>query len=140
MQSLVGQSFGAVYYAMIRPAFILVVSPIVASAIGGCGGMCPTVAGSGIQVEVRDRQTGAYLATVPRGVVREGTYQDSLRVAADLPAGVTMLIGAFDRPGRYVVQIEADGYLPWDTAGVDVDEGDCGVGTASFIAALEAVP
>jgi hypothetical protein len=124
---------------MIRPAFIILVSPIVASALNGCGA-CPTVAGSGVQVEVRDRQTGAYLATVPRGLVRDGNYQDSLRVAGDLPPQVTRLIGAFDRPGQYVVQIEADGYLPWDTAGVNVNQGDCGVGVASFIAALEAVP
>lgn len=96
-------------------------------------------AGSGVVVEVMDRETGQHLTTVPRGVAREGRYQDSLRAASEVHQ-VTSLIGARDRPGRYVVQIEADGYVPWDTAGVQVGEDQCGVGTASFTAALLAAP
>ena len=123
---------------MIRRALILLAPPIVAAALNGCGA-CPLGAGSGVVVEVIDRATGQYLAVVPRGVAWEGGYQDSLRAADDVPQ-VTTLIGVVDRPGRYVVQIEANGYLPWDTAGVQVGEDQCGVGTASFTAALLAAP
>lgn len=123
---------------MIRHALILLAPPIVAAAISGCGA-CPLSVGSGVVVEVMDQGTGQYLAVVPRGVAREGGYQDSLRAAGEVPQ-VTRLIGALDRPGRYVVQIEADGYVPWDTAGVQVGEDQCGVGTASFTAALLAAP
>jgi hypothetical protein len=121
-------------------SLLFLLAPALGTAtLSGCEG-CPTIAGSGIQVEVRDRQTGAYLATTPRGVAWEGTYQDSLRAPGNLPPEVTSLIGAVDRPGRYVVEIEADGYQPWDTAGVQVGEDHCGVGTASFTAALLAAP
>jgi hypothetical protein len=49
-------------------------------------------------------------------------------------------MGAQERAGRYVVQIEADGYLPWDTVGVRVGEDDCHVRTATFTAALDSAP
>jgi hypothetical protein len=97
----------------------------------------------GVEVEVRDRITGQFLTTPPRGVVREGTYQDSLKVSGfteDVPPRVRTLMGAQERAGRYVVQIEADGYLPWDTVGVRVGEDDCHVRTATFTAALDSAP
>ena len=123
---------------MIRRGLLILAPPLVAAALSGCGA-CPLSAGSGVVVEVMDRETGQYLGVAPRGVALEGGYQDSLRAAGEVPQ-VTRLIGALDRPGRYVVEIEADGYVPWDTAGVQVGEDQCGVGTASFTAALLAAP
>jgi hypothetical protein len=97
----------------------------------------------GVEVEVRDRVTGELLTTAPRGVAREGAFQDSLRVGAttlENPPRVMTLIGADERTGRYVVQVEADGYQAWDTAGIQVTPNECHVRTARFTAALDPVP
>jgi hypothetical protein len=97
----------------------------------------------GVEAEVKDRLTNEYLTVTPRGVVREGTYQDSLRDGGqtlDVPPRTISLIGADERPGRYVVQLEAEGYQPWDTAGVEARESDCHVRTASFTAAMDPAP
>jgi hypothetical protein len=104
--------------------------------LAGCDmGACTLNIVSGVAVEVRDRVTNEYLTVTPRGVAREGIYQDSLRAGEP-----SSLSGADERPGRYVVQVAADGYLPWDTAGVQVREGGCHVRTATFTAALMPVP
>jgi hypothetical protein len=100
---------------------------------------CTLNIAAGVEVEVRDRTTDQFLTTPPRGVVREGTFQDSLEVSGfteDVPPRVRTLIGAEERTGRYVVHIEAEGYLPWDTVGVRVGRDDCHVQTARFTAAL----
>jgi hypothetical protein len=46
------------------------------------------------------------------------------------------LAGADERGGIYSVHLEADGYQPWDTAGVRVTEGDCHVSTGRFTAEM----
>jgi hypothetical protein len=97
----------------------------------------------GVEVEVRDRLTEEYLATTPRGVAREGPYEDSLQiwsVTADVPPRVFSLAGATERGGTYSVHLEAEGYESWDTAGVRVSEGDCGVRTERFTADLQPTP
>lgn len=112
--------------------------------LSGCdAGACTLNIEPGVEIAVRDGVSGEYLTVSPRGVVREGTYEDSLEVSGftdDVPPRVRTLMGAQERPGRYVVQIAADGYLPWDTAGVRVNEGDCHVQTARFSAELEPGP
>jgi hypothetical protein len=92
----------------------------------------------GIQVEVRDRASNQFLTTAARGVAREGSFEDSLQVSGwstDVPPRVTRLDG-WVGVGRYTVHLAAEGYQPWDTAGVRVNEGDCGVVTTSFTAEL----
>lgn len=96
-----------------------------------------------VEVEVRDRVSSELLTTTPRGVVREGAFQDSLRVGGttfENPPRVVTLIGADERTGRYVVQVVADGYQAWDTTGVQVTADECHVRTARFTAALDPVP
>jgi hypothetical protein len=118
--------------------------PVIAAALSGCdAGICTTSVEPGVEVEVRDAVTGQYLIPNPRGVVQEGTFQDSLEAwsyTADVPPRIISLSGAHERPGRYVIQIEAEGYLPWDTARVRVEDGDCHVQTVRFIAALQPAP
>lgn len=125
-----------------RADLLLLYLPVL--PLAGCDvGACTLNIVPGVEVEVKDRLTSEYLTTAPRGVVREGTYQDSLREAGytlDVPPRTISLIGADERPGRYVVQIEAEGYQPWDTAGVRVNEGDCHVQTARFTAAMDPAP
>lgn len=122
-----------------RVAFCVLSLPVLGCDVGACTlNIVPAV-----EVDVKDGVTSEFLTTTPRGVVREGTFEDSLEVSGyttDVPPRVRTLIGADERPGRYVVQIEADGYLPWDTAGVRVSEDDCHVRTATFTAALDPAP
>ena len=55
--------------------------------------------------------------------------------------GVTdHLGGADERPGTYSVSLEADGWQPWDTAGIVVRSDGCHVQTASFTAELRPTP
>jgi hypothetical protein len=96
-----------------------------------------------VEIEVRDLVTNNFLLITPRGVAREGSFQDSLRVGSttvENPPRVVSLMGADERTGRYTVQIEADGYRPWDTAGVQVTADACHVQTERFTAALEPMP
>jgi hypothetical protein len=109
--------------------------------MGACmdAGICTLSIEPAVEVEVRDQTTDQFLSTAPRGVVREGAYQDSLTVSgftSDVPPRVRTLIAAGERAGTYTVHLEADGYQPWDTARVRVGEGDCHVHTARFTAAL----
>jgi hypothetical protein len=110
--------------------------------LAGCmenGGTCTLSVEPAVEVEVRDGATQEFLATTPRGIAQEGTYQDSLQVwtmTADVPPRVATLAGASERAGTYSVHLEADGYQPWDTAGVRVTEGDCHVRTVRFTAEM----
>ncbi|MDQ3223163.1 MAG: hypothetical protein M3Q75_06800, partial [Gemmatimonadota bacterium] len=93
--------------------------------------------------EPERRVTNDFLTTTPRGVVREATFQDSLRIGSttfENPPRVVSLVGADERTGRYVVQVKADGYQPWDTAGIQVTADACHVQTVRFTAALEPAP
>ena len=96
-----------------------------------------------VEVTVRDAATQSYLVVVPRGVVRDGAFQDSLRVAGttfDEPPRVATLAAADERRGIYTVQLEAEGYQPWDTSGVAVSHDGCHVITANLAAFLEVAP
>jgi hypothetical protein len=58
----------------------------------------------------------------------------------DDPPLVVTMIGADERAGTYIVQLEAVGYQPWDTSGIRVTGNECHVRTASLTADLEPVP
>jgi hypothetical protein len=113
-----------------------------ALSVAGClenGGICTTSVEPAVEVEVRDAATGAPLTITPRGVAREGTYEDSLRIwsmTADVPQRVISLAGASERAGTYSIHVEAEGYRAWDTAGVRVTQDECHVRTARFTAEM----
>ena len=63
----------------------------------------------GIQAEVRDAGSEAFVAGPVHGVVRDGAFEDSLQVVSSAgadPAIPTVLAGAAERPGTYVVHVE----------------------------------
>ena len=110
-----------------------------AATVTSCDDGCTLELRWGIAAEVRDAATGGLLASLPRGVARDGIYEDSLHAPGD-PSSPAALVGAEERPGTYQVQIEALGYAPWDTAGIKVGHDGCHVETASFTARLTAAP
>jgi len=110
----------------------------------GCSepGACTLEIRHGVQGEVRDAVTGDYVAEVIHGSVRDGSFEDSLRVVAWIgtdPAVPTTLGGADERAGTYAVHLEGAAYEVWDTAGVQVSRDECHVLTESFTARLTPV-
>lgn len=95
-----------------------------------------------VVVEIRDARTGAAIAAGARGAVRDGLYLDSLRPYASsgtFPDGLYSRRAADERPGTYVVEVQHLGYRPWMATGVQVDRGECHVGTRTLRAALEPI-
>ncbi|MFL5447159.1 MAG: hypothetical protein ACJ8A6_11775 [Gemmatimonadales bacterium] len=92
-----------------------------------------------VQVEVRDAVSDDYIAGVVHGAVRDGSFEDSLRVVGWTgtdPGVTTTLGGADERPGTYAVHLKGAEYQAWDTARVQVSRDECHVQTVSFTARL----
>jgi hypothetical protein len=64
------------------------------------GFVCTDESLPAVEVEVRDAVSGEHLSVTPRGVVRDGAFEGSLRVGAD------------ERAGTYIVQLEARDISP----------------------------
>jgi hypothetical protein len=120
------------------PLFRALAATGLAATVTSCDDGCTLELRWGISAEVRDAATGGLLTSLPRGVARDGIYEDSLHA----PGGpsTAVLVGAEERPGTYEVRIEAHGYAAWDTAGVEVGHDGCHVETASFTARLATAP
>jgi hypothetical protein len=119
-------------------------------ALPGCElpfapGGCSASVEPGIVVEIRDARSGAPLAGLASGMVRDGAYSDSLRPAAfsdpaDPVGSMTSRQAAPERPGRYAIEVQRAGYRPWTRTGVRVSRGACHVETARLRADLEPLP
>jgi hypothetical protein len=101
--------------------------------------ICTDESRPAIVVEIRNRVSDEYLSVVPKGVVRDGAFEDSLVTAGETleATRVATMSAAHERAGTYLVQLEADGYLPWDTSNVRVFADECHVITEEFIARLQ---
>lgn len=111
----------------------------------GCDGLgpvdCPAVISLGVEVEIRDATTDAFIAHRATGFVTEGSFRDSLRLIGSLRVGEeivgTRKGGADERAGTYAVEITAPGYAPWVRSGIRVRDGECGVRTVRLVARLQ---
>jgi len=94
----------------------------------------------GIEVEVVDARSGAYVARGAGGTVRDGAFVGVMGPARGrgVPPADTLisLQGAYERTGTYTVTIERDGYQPWQRAGVVVTRNVCHVNTELLVARL----
>jgi hypothetical protein len=69
--------------------------------------------------------------------VEDGAFADSLPIIGYDAAMVPRVLGAAgERPGTYSVRIERAGYEAWDTSGVSVRAGECGVIPVQLVAHL----
>ena len=114
-------------------------------SLWGCSDpdVCTEEVRRAVEVEVRDAESDGYIADLTRGVVRDGAFEDSLRLVGWIggdPALGTVLGGADERPGIYSVSLEAEGWKPWDTSGVVVASDACHVSTATLTARLQRAP
>lgn len=111
--------------------------------LAGCdvvGTYCPAVVRPA--VEVRAVAVGPDTLTVDQavGVLRDGTYTDTMRVNALGPEGDTLQFsGAMGRAGTYDVRVEHPGFAPWTRSGIDVNEGECSVHTPERTARLSPI-
>ncbi len=83
---------------------------------GASGVVCTTIAEAGLSVRVSDARTGSAVcdATV---TATEAGYSETL-----LPLDCRYL-GAYERPGTYVVSVTAAGFVPKAVTGVRVSMG-----------------
>lgn len=106
-----------------------------AVALGGCQDAitaCELAGRAGVVIEVTDAATGAPVGDGLRGVATEGAYSETLIDAA------SGLMGLHERPGSYAIRIEREGYLPWDSTGIEVRQaGACHVATTILSIPLE---
>ena len=99
-------------------------------------GVCTDQLVYGIEVTVRDSTTGELLGVDPTGVLRDGSYRETME-----PAGTSRLWGAPERPGTYDVEITAQGYRTWNRQGVEVEmeRSGCHVETVELEARMVAL-
>jgi hypothetical protein len=103
-------------------------------------GICTEDVRPAVEVEIREAGTEQFLAGLARGILRDGTFEDSLRifgVQGSDPAEVTSLAGADERTGTYELHVVALGYASFDTAGIVVGFDGCHVETAKLTIRLE---
>lgn len=112
------------------------------TGVTGCGFLvdCDTGIAPAVIVQIRDAVTGAPAAAGARGIVRDGTYSDSLYLYQFHEGVPSSLAGADERPGTYTVTLEKSGYETWTASGIRVADSNCHVQTVSLTAELTPAP
>ena len=99
----------------------------------GVGGACTLEPEFGIHVSVLDSVAGTVINSGKVTVVaRDGVYVDSMSVVGN--SHPILLVG--ERPGTYDLEVNAEGYAPWDKRGVKVSRGECHVKRVDVVARL----
>lgn len=90
-----------------------------------------------ITVTVSDAQTGTPLkATI---IVKDGNFQEELKLRGVTAAGQIIYGGAFERLGVYTVITSRDGYETFVIEEVKVDQDECHVITRNIKVALKPI-
>lgn len=116
--------------------------PLLILAVSGCDAFNPTTctheAVPGLVVEVRDAETGRYIAAGAVAVAQEEAYADTLVEYAFSDGGaLRSLAGAYERPGSYGLTVSRVGYRTWRRENVRVTGGECHVRPIELEALLE---
>ena len=122
-----------------RP-YLLTAVCLLGSACGGLldPGMCTTEYVYGLNVQVQDSLTGAWIASGSTLIVRDGNFEDSVTAPVDRPhADDYPLVAAGERPGTYEVVVRREGYQPWRLNEVKVRGGTCHVERVRLVARLQ---
>jgi hypothetical protein len=118
--------------------FIRLIFVSMALGIGACTKtpvVCTEEARPGIRLIVVDSATGAGLALATVAVARDNGFVDTLKKATD-----SVMFGAYERGGRYHIDVSRDYYLSWSIDGVEVAQGVCHVQTVTITARLVPPP
>ena len=92
----------------------------------------PPTSRPGLWIEVRSSRTDSIITAVSRINIEDGSYSEVLHDNK----GHTYAAGAFNRPGQYVVRVEAPGYNDWERRDVVVTGDGCGVQTVRLFVGL----
>ena len=100
--------------------------------------VCTTEYVYGLNVQVQDSLTGAWIASGATLIVREGTFVDSVTAPGNRPQEDQFpLLAAGERPGTYDVLVRREGYRPWSRSDIRVRSGTCHVERVNLIARLQ---
>lgn len=123
---------------MLRPLGVILLGAAVAAGCSDTPTALPNIACTrdmkpALVVYITDSVTAAPLAAGAAGVIRDGTFQDSLLPKMFSATG-TMVSrgGALERTGTYRVSIAHPGYRPWTSAAVQVTKNECHVNTVGL--------
>ncbi len=75
----------------------------------------------GLSVQVRDAMTGGIILNNITVTARDGSYEEELTFNFDT------FIGAGERPGNYILEVVADGYVDFISNVIMVDADECHV-------------
>lgn len=126
---------------MVRSLIILMAGLVLPAT--GCDShseqvICPAVILPAVVVEVRDTDTGGYMADRTSGYIQERGYADPFVPHSVSASGVLRTLQAgMGRAGTYLVLLEADGYATWERDNVVVSTDVCGVVTERLTAEMQ---
>ena len=128
-------------YALLGFLGAIFVSACVSQPTSSSDIFCTLSVDPALVVYITDSATARPLAGAALGVVRDGTFLDSLRPRLFAESGVMLArAGANERPGTYRVSLTLPGYRAWTSASVMVTRGVCHVNTQTLQARLQPVP
>jgi hypothetical protein len=122
----------------LRRAYLATLPVLTAALSAACSSddyVCTLGVEPAVVVTVWDARTHAPAPPGATGLLREGTYVDTLRRAGGGDAEY-WLAGAYERPGTYAVGVRLAGYREWTAGRVRVTGDRCGVVTQRLVAEL----
>jgi hypothetical protein len=102
------------------------------------GRVCTDEAVSGINVRVRDSVSDRPAGFGTTVLAKDGAYVESLTFSGAIDS--MTFFGAFERPGRYTVEVTNPEYHPWRRTDLTVKNGPCHVVPVSVEARLQQLP
>ena len=101
--------------------------------LGACD--CGDDARPAIELTPVDASSGLPIASGVSATATDGQFSEDFLVNG------SELRVAFGRPGRYTVEVMAEGYLPWTRGDLVAEDADCGLVETVFVEArLEPKP
>lgn len=120
-------------YLTARFLRVLIVSGTIFGVAGCATGPTDCTAGEpgwAVTVQFRDTAADTLIRGLTPGVIREGSYTDSLTVySVDSIGRPTILAAGRNRPGTYSLEALRPGYEPVVVSGLIAPAGRCGVQT-----------
>ena len=99
-------------------------------------GDCTLLVRPAVTIEVRETGSGRSLADSAKGVVRTGTYVDSLKPSRSDASGVLVALQGGGTAGTYSIELVRPGYAVWTRSNVHVTGERCSVHTVDLRADL----
>lgn len=110
--------------AVVRAARVLSLS-VAALLLGACAD-CLTIAADGLRIRVVDARTQQPIGPIPTVTITDGAYTEVLTPDSSRPAE-RIYVGANERPGTYMVRVEAPGFTTVTRNNITVSrKGQCG--------------